>query len=58
MRRDGIEFRTAIHSDVEDTRRSGLYPNGISLGRVLGLQGDQAITNVSTESARGEGGPG
>jgi hypothetical protein len=57
MRRDGGEYRSVIHSDIEDTGRSGFDPNGVSLGRVLGLQGNQAIMNVPAESARSKGSP-
>ena len=57
MRRNGGEFRSVVHGDVEDTGRSGFYLDGESLGRVLGLQGDQTFMNVSTKSAGSKGSP-
>ena len=37
MRGDGVEFRSIINSDVENTGRGGLDPDGVSLGRIFGL---------------------
>lgn len=58
MRGDGSEHGRIVYRDIEDTGRNGLDPNGVSLGHVLGLYGDQAIMDVPAESARSKGSPG